>query len=477
MKKVKIVTIVLAIILVTMIAFAGLYTQVQNRMENQIKDYEYAMDLKGRRNIRLEVDKTNQTVIKDSEGKIVENVETLTDEQITQNGYIKEEIPTNAAEILNEKNYINTKNIIEKRLEKLGVDNYIIKLDSKTGDIVVEIAENEMTDYVVSSISTIGKFEIVDSETNEVLMDNKDIKLVNVMYGTDNNSATSTSTAVYLNIEFTKEGAEKLEDITNKYIVTEEVKTENTDSENSNETEGEQKTTKEKKVTLKIDDSEIMSTSFEEPIKTGTIQLSIGTATTNESVLQQNIKQASNIATILDGGNMPIKYAMSENQYVLSDITNEDLKMVKCVIIAVSAILLLVLIIRHKVNGLIGAISHIGLAAIFVLLIKYTNVELSIEGIFGIVIVLILNYTFVNKILTKIKEEKINKNIIAQQVKDSYKEFFIKIIPVCITSITFCFIKWSPISSFGMVMFWGILLIASYNLAITRNLLKLRASK
>ena len=72
MKKIKILTILLAIILISVIAFLGVYTQVQNRMENQIKDYSYAMDLEGTRTIRLKVNKSNKTTIKDESGKEVE---------------------------------------------------------------------------------------------------------------------------------------------------------------------------------------------------------------------------------------------------------------------------------------------------------------------------------------------------------------------------------------------------------------------
>ncbi|MFR3782557.1 MAG: hypothetical protein ACLTXR_01610 [Clostridia bacterium] len=64
MKKLKMLTIVLVVILITMIAFGGIYIQKQNRMENIIKNYSYAMDLKGARNIRLKVNQENKTVIR-----------------------------------------------------------------------------------------------------------------------------------------------------------------------------------------------------------------------------------------------------------------------------------------------------------------------------------------------------------------------------------------------------------------------------
>lgn len=84
MKKIKILTITLAIILITMIAFFGIYTQVQNRMENQVKDYEYAMDLKGSRNIRLTVNTESTTTIKDADGNIVEDADDLTAEEMAE---------------------------------------------------------------------------------------------------------------------------------------------------------------------------------------------------------------------------------------------------------------------------------------------------------------------------------------------------------------------------------------------------------
>ncbi|MCI8470835.1 MAG: hypothetical protein HFJ35_05110, partial [Clostridia bacterium] len=55
MKKIKILTITLLIVAITMIAFFGIYRQKQNRMENIMKDYDLAMDLKGTRNIRLKL--------------------------------------------------------------------------------------------------------------------------------------------------------------------------------------------------------------------------------------------------------------------------------------------------------------------------------------------------------------------------------------------------------------------------------------
>lgn len=460
MKKVKTLTIVLAIVLITMIGFCGIYTQVQNRMENQVKDYTYAMDLKGSRNVRLTINKENKTIIKDAEGNIVKDTETenLTDEQIAEKGYSKEETPYNKEEVKTIENYKATKKIIEERLKKLEVDNYIIKVDESTGDILLELTEDDKTDSVISNLTSAGKFEIVDTQTQELLLSNKDIKTAKVMYGTGDGTST-TGTSVYLEIEFNKEGSKKLEEISNKYITTEEEKNE----ENAEETTEEKKD--EKTITMNIDDSEIMSTSFDEPIRTGKLQLSVGTAATDNDTLQDYINRATSMATVLDKGNMPIKYDLKENQYKLSDITQKDKQMIIYVALAVIVLALIVIMIKYKGTGILGAISYIGFTALYLLILRYTNVVISIEGIFGIGMILVLNYIFLYQLLAK------------ENKKEVYKKYFITILPIIIMVIAFCFIKWLPIASFGMVMFWGILLIAIYNAIVTNNLLKIKEGK
>ena len=436
---IKILTIILLIILVSMIGFFGIYKQNKNQMSNIIKDYSYAMNLKGARTIKLKVN----TEVSD--------------------------------ESKNEENYNKSKEIIEKRLKSLKVQEYNINLNTKTGEIIVEIPEDSNTDTIVSNLNTIGKFEIIDSNTKEVLLDNSNIKSSNVLY----NNATS-GTTVYLEIEFDKDGKNKLEEISKTYVDSEE---NNTTSEENNAT-SEENTAEEtktedstkKQITMKIDDEEIMTTSFDEPITTGKMQLSIGKATTDSNTLKGYISQAQNIATVLDNGNLPVKYDIEKNQYILSDITEQQVLYVVITIAIIAVIGIIFLIIKHKVNGLLAGISYIGLTALYLLLIRYTNVIISIESIFGITIVMILNYIFIFKLLENI--EKISKekaeNIVNKAIIETYKRFFSRVIPICIIAIVFCFVKWIPMSSFGMILFWGLVIIAIYNILITRNILYIK---
>ena len=146
-----------------------------------------------------------------------------------------------------------------------------------------------------------------------------------------------------------------------------------------------------------------------------------------------------------------------------------DLRIIEISVAVVTAIALIVLIVRYKFKGLLSAISYVGLVALLLLTIRYANVMLSIEGILAVLVVLILNYIFTNKLLSLMKT--LDKK---EAIKQTYKNFFIRTIPIIIMSIVFCFISWTAINTFGMVMFWGITLIALYNFIVTGTLLKLQ---
>lgn len=501
MKKIKILTIILAIILISMVGFVGVYVKEQNRMENQVKDYSLLSNLSGERTVRLTVNKDSEEIIKDAEGKVVETEEELTDEQLAEKGYTKESVPNNSQEVLNVDNYNKTKEVIEKRLKRLGVQEYEITVDENTGDIILRLPENSNTDTIISNIYTVGKFEIVDSETEEVLINNNDIKDVSVMYGSTG-STTSTGTSVYLQIEFNKEGTKKLETVSTTYssnsVASNTTDTNSTDAntttenttanestdnttntENTAGTDSSSTTSEPKEVTLKIDDTEMMTTSFDEPMRTGKMQLTVGTSTTDASTLNDNLNRASNIAAIIGEGNLPIEYDVTSNEYILTDITEQEVLYVLIAILAVIILGIIVWIFRFKLMGLLSGFAYIGLAAIYLLMIRYTNVAISLEGAYGILVILILNYIFINMLLKKIKKQskKPTKEGVNLAEKETFKEFFVRIVPICIAIIVFCFVQWTPISSFGMVMFWGIALIAIYNYIVTDSLLKIKADK
>ena len=101
MKTVKILTIIFLIVLVSMIGFFGIYKQNKNQVSNIMKDYSYAMDIKGSRTLKLALNSENGDDVK------------------------------------TEENYKTAKNVIEKRLKKLGVEEYKISLNEQNGEMIL----------------------------------------------------------------------------------------------------------------------------------------------------------------------------------------------------------------------------------------------------------------------------------------------------------------------------------------------------
>ena len=103
--KLKIITIILAIVLLTLVSFTGVYVRVLNRMERAEKDYTYSKDVNGERKIELVVNGGSDQVVKDAQGKVVDDAESLTDDEINQKGYTKEDVLKNPPEVLTKENY------------------------------------------------------------------------------------------------------------------------------------------------------------------------------------------------------------------------------------------------------------------------------------------------------------------------------------------------------------------------------------
>lgn len=444
MKKVKIITIVLAIILVTLVAFGGIYTKKQNRMENQVRDYDFGREIHGGRVVELKV------VNGDDSGT---NPEDLTVE-----------------------NYEIVKKTIEKRLKNLGAQDYTISLNKEDGTIIVELEENDNTDTYVHFATADGKVQIKEKDTETELLSDSMVEKATYTYTAD----AEGKYQVYMELQLTKDGQAKIEEIKNNYaIFADEIKELEADEESEHDhedgetIEGEEATTEEttaeteenKEETRKIAQLTIAGNEYDvNKIEKNKIRVSIGSATSNTTNVNNYINVAAELALLINSGKYPVKYEMQDNRFVYSDITIEQMMYFAIVVAIIMLVVFVIFTIKYKTKGLLASISVIGFVSVLLLLLRYTNVSISIEGIGGIILILIINF-IINQLM--LKE---TKNI-------DYKNIALKLAPVIIITLVFCFAGWSNLNSFGMIMFWGLVLIVVYNLVVTKTLLKLRESK
>ncbi len=431
------ISVVVIILLLSLISFAGIYVKDKNAMKNVIPEYKLGTDLYGARNILVKVDDSTTTKKYDSNGNLVEN---SSDKDENNENITEVEEKVNPDELRTAENYETVKNIIEARLKYMNVEDYLLRFDESTGNISLEVPENSSTDYIAQYTITKGEFKIVDNDTSEVLLSNADLKEAKVQYST-----STSGTTVYLTIEFNKDAVEKLKNISNTYI---------------SSTDAEGKTTT-KKIKMTLDDSTIISTYFQEEISTGIIQLSMGTST-NTSEIQSNIQSASNMAVLLNTDPMPLTYTMETNRFVYSDITAETLKIVIVGLCIIALIMAICMVIKFKKNGLMGVIADIGFTAVLLLAIRYGNVEISLAGIFAIAIAVIVEYIVTGLILNEYSK-KCEKEILIKNIKHLMGRIAICLVPFVVMAVTFALISWEEIASIGMILFWAIIIMIIYN--------------
>lgn len=378
-KTLKIVTIILVIVLIILISFFGIFKENFNEMKNIIPDYKLGTEFEGTRNFKFVVDTTSseEKVYYDSEGNVVEDVDETTD----TSAYTSETktVKANEDEVLTKENYEKTKKIMQERLKNLKVSEYDIRLNNEDGSILVSIPQNDETDTVYNVVGSVGKLEILDKDTEELLMDNNQLKKAEVVYNT-----TSTGTTVYLQLEFNKEGKDKLRQISNIYVEKEvpvekeetvddanTVTDTNTVSDNTtDENKTQEKETEISYVKVNFDGTTLITTYFGEQMNDGILQIPISQALTDTETIQKFMDSTNTIANMLNTGRLPISYTLENDNFVKSNITADTINIAICVLEIVVAVLLVYMIIKYGKNGIIAAILHVRIYSFIVIRFK-----------------------------------------------------------------------------------------------------------
>lgn len=407
-KVITIITVILLVLIISLASFVGIYKKDEYKVSNIVPEYTLGMEFTDSRVINFEVNKEE-----------------------------------NSEEILTAENYQKTKTIIKNRLKNLGVDQYNVVLDETTGNIQVRVPENEDTDIVIYNLLQSGTFELKDSETEEVLIDTNAVKDVEVVY-----SQGETETAIFLQIKFNKDVKQKLEEISNIYTETVEETAEESETEETTET---------KSLELYLNGELVTEINPKESIMNNMLYIGIG-AGSDSVTLEQYEVVAKETATILNSGVLPIIYTETDNVEA-SNITTEQIKIGMYVALGFVALMVIIFIIRLRAKGLIASILQIGYIALLLLVLRYTNVKITIEGICGIALASLINFVYIYKAF---------KNIDLNFVKDITAKFALKLIPVYVIAIILSFNSIANVYSLGMTLVWGIIVMYLYNLTLTQ---------
>lgn len=468
-KLFKIITIVLLIIAVSLISFVGVFRSKLNFKENLIPEFKYGMELDGNREFKFILD----TAVQDKEiyvdengnykGSVVEKEES-TDSGISLDATVEDTssdvvaeaevdklpystetrtIKANEDSVLNKNAYEETKNIIQKRLESAQIPEYNLRLNTITGDLILEVPQDDHTEEAYNLAFEQGKLEIIDSETGVVLLDNSHVKGAKALYTANENYQA------FLEIDFNEEGSKILYDISKEYV-------QSTDETGATTT---------KNVELKLDDSTLLTTYFGEELNQGVLQITMGNPTTDYSTFLESYETAEEFSQIVNFGKTPNKLAILSDNFIQSKITDNTVLCAKIAFAVIILVVSIVLIIKYKLDGLLGAIASVGYVAVTMLVIRYTNVTITLNSVIAVLAITAINYAFIFNFLNKKKTDS-PKHAFLEVIK----KLNVDLIPLWVVAIIFTFMTHIAISSVGMILFWGLFIHCIYSFVVTRTL-------
>ena len=416
LKRIRTIAILLIAILISVIAFCGVYLFKSGVWNNYIPGFKYGMELSGMRELRFVLDDTSdeKEVYVDENGNICGEVvkedtsssntevsleetgenaeapkeETEEEKDPALEGYTIETrtIKTNEDSAINKENFEKAKKIIQKRLERNATYEYNIRLDDATGELILEVPDNDELESVESLVRTPGKLEIIDSQNGLRLLDDSGLKSV-----TKTDINTESGYQPYLVLTFDKNGAEKIKEISNKYVAT---KVEEQEDNSAEKAEGTEETTEastnesneEKKyITINLDGQAILKTYFGQELSNGVLQIPWGQATSDYDTFVKASKEADGVAQILNDEELPLTYKLSSDNYIKSSIHENVLNIFKISVAVVIAVVSIYFIIRYRLNGFKSAILALGYIGLIVIIFRYTNVVITVNSLISLI--------------------------------------------------------------------------------------------
>lgn len=475
LKVVKTVAVLFVIVLISVLAFAGINKQVFGVWINQLEDYKYGMELDGYRQLRfgLSTSSVESEVYVDEQGNILGkpddgvntasasgiSLSTDTSADTTANADavkaardatgLKIEtrnIKTNDDASITKGNFDLTKKIIQERLETISGYEYNIRMDDITGEMIVEVPDDENIDLVQSLVLTKGKIDIIDHQTGEKLIDNSDIDYVSAV----SQELEDGSVQVYMTLQLNEEGTKELAELSKEYISS----VDGTGAENV------------QYITVRLDEQELMTTFFGEEIPDGQLNVPMGEPATDETTYNEIVEQLTRLNSIINGEMLPLVYDLTGDEFVRTSVTDEMITIAKVVFAAIIVLVSIYMIVRYKAKGFVLSVVSVGYIAILSLLIRYTQTTITFNALVAYVLAVIINYIYVIKFLNGYKDNTLTKVV----YRNVSKEFYISLVPVMIIAVIFTCMNAVVITSIGTVLFWGLLVQALYNALVIRGL-------
>ena len=474
LKILKIVALILIVILLSIIAYGGLYQKQNNVWKKISSDVNVGMELGDTRQITFKygTHEEEKEIYVDENGKYMGDVKTsspASDLSLeTTDGTASKEtdntaentaddvkyekvtrvVKENDDSLRNIASYEKAKKIIKKRINDIGTNiDYDIRIDSETGDLVIETTNNDdVVGKIEQAVVTRGDFKVIDEQTGVILLTKDDVEYASAgIYQLEN---LKYQTA--LSFTMTSEGSAKLKDISNRYRAI-------TKSDGTTET---------KYVSIYIDDSKIHTTYFGVELSGGVLQIPVGNEADTTTELTETREAAQELSELINQETMPIVYDVATDILYKNNISyTAKMVAVICFIVFV-VVASIFLIVKFKKLGLMMSIINAGFIAASIIVIRKvsSDIPITINSLIAFVVLVFANICFSYLYLKNRKENSIIKELYWETMMN----YYLAIIPLAIVAFFCTFASAVSVSSIGLVIVYGLLVQFLYNLITIR---------
>lgn len=440
-KRLTTIILTLVAVILIIVGFVGVYLPKYNKIENVVPDFNLGTELNGVLECRFTPDLSEEekTVFVDKDGNIKGEVVESEDGTLPETSYTIEtkNIKANEDKALTKENFEKVKEIFKERLKLAGATEYSIRLDTETGNMVVELSQNDDTELLYTTMLSLnGEFTIEDTQTGVILLDNSHIESAEPYIG----QIESGEYVVCLKVNFNEEGAKKLKEISNRYITYV-----SSTGESTTDT-----------ISIKLDGQDLREPMYFSEEHTLTyLNIIMSDALTDQEVINETTESIQTIANIINSGKLPVEYEEETPRLILSSVPEDIIDYVMIGIAILLVVALVVLIVRFKMRGFIAGILNGGFVAFVILALKYLQLVISPSSLIAIFFVIILNLVFL-------------KLYLKNSYLEAMKKYYLMIVPVIVVGFIFTFFVTESVAGIGTVLFWSLLIQIMYNFVFTK---------
>lgn len=329
--------------------------------------------------------------------------------------------------VISDEDLEKSKTVISKRLEAKNIFDYIIRADSSSSQICVDIpadVNDKSKDplEVVEGLDKTAKIMFKDPEGN-ILLQGDDIK--NARYNEDPTDNTGLPSP-HVVLEFSDEGTKKFADATEKLVG--------------------------QAISIYLDDTEVAAPIVNSKIESNTAIITMGQGTYAEKKVQ-----AEEYAMLISSGALPFSLDVVSKEYIGPYIGQQALEVSIEAGIVAFILIVLIMICVYRLPGIISSLALVAYLSIILLVLANTGISITLPGIAGLILSIGMAVDANVIIFERLKEELASNIGVKKAFERSFKNAMSAIIDGNVT--TFLVALFLYIFGVGVIKGFGIVLV------------------